>query len=156
VIESDAWESCRFAADGLLELPNIHDNFVFALTVQLEEHVLILHTQYRDGSGPYPFIDLQFLGVVAHHFDDLKAPSILFDVELVTANSIVEKWGALFSSRKNYGWPTASFVDLADLSLQLTKSGVVGYRVLGSCGLDGFLFAQSAEFRCQTPPTNTA
>ncbi|MDB5336696.1 MAG: hypothetical protein JWN70_2315 [Planctomycetaceae bacterium] len=154
--EPDAWQSCQFGADSQLEHPNVHDNFVYALNVQLEEQVLVLHTQYRDGAGPYPFIDLRFLGVVAHHFDDLVAPSILFDIEQVDASWIVEVWGDLFVSRKNYGWPISDFADLADLSLQLTKSGVVGYRVWGSCGLGGFILAQTAEFRCRTCPAQMA
>lgn len=141
------WEPCQFRPDGFSQTPDVHDNFVYALAVHLEQRVLVLHTQYRDGAGPNDLIDLRFAGLVAYHFDDVAAPSILLDVERVAAASVVEQWGDLFLARKNYGWPPVRFTDLADLSQQLGEQGAVGYRVMGSCGLDGFVLAASAEYR---------
>jgi hypothetical protein len=131
----------------LLDLPDIHDNFVYALAVHLEQRVLILHTQYRDGPGPHELTDVRFPGLVAHHFDDVAEPSILLDIELVPSRWVVEQWRDLFASRKNYGWPPLKFTDLGDLAQQLAKLTVVGYRVMGSCGLDGFVLASMAEYR---------
>jgi hypothetical protein len=142
-----SWQPCQFLPDGVLNAPNVHDNFVYALAVHLEQQVLILHTQYRDGAGPDNLIDLRFLGLVAHHFDDVAAPSILLDVEQVGSAWVVEQWGNLFLSRKNYGWPLVTFTDLADLKRQLGVMGVEGYRIMGSCGLDGFVLASSVEHR---------
>lgn len=141
------WEPCRFHLDGQMEFPAVHDNFVYALAICLEQHILILHTQYRDGAGPYDLTDLRFVGLVAHHFDDLAAPSILLDVERVGSAWVIEQWGEMFMSRKNHGWPPLKFTDLADLSRQLGELGVEGYRVMGSCGLDGFVLAASVEHR---------
>src|SRR5262245_26720395 len=106
------WEPCRFRPDGLLDAPEVHDNFVYALAVHLEQRALILHTQYRDGAGPNHLTDLRFIGLVAHHFDDVAAPSILLDVERVGAAWVVEQWGELFASRKGHGWPPVQFTDL--------------------------------------------
>ena len=47
-----------------MEVPEVHDNFVYAFSVHLEQAVLILHTHYRDGTGPYDLIDLRFVGIV--------------------------------------------------------------------------------------------
>ncbi|ADG67299.1 hypothetical protein Plim_1466 [Planctopirus limnophila DSM 3776] len=141
------WNPCQFFPDGFSETPNVHDNFVYALAAHLEHRVLILHTQYRDGAGPYDLIDLRFAGLVAYFFDDVAAPSILLDVQRVDAEWVVEHWGNLFLARKNYGWLTIQFTDLADLSKQLTEQGVIGYLVMGSCGLDGFILSSSAEYR---------
>jgi hypothetical protein len=141
------WERCLFRDDGLLELPNVHDNFVYALAVHLEQRVLILHTQYRDRPGPHELTDVRFVGLVAHHFADVAEPSILLDIELVPAGWVVEQWAALFASRKNYGWPGLEFTDLADLVQQLANRQVVGYRIMGSCGLDGFVLASDAQYR---------
>jgi hypothetical protein len=141
------WERCLFRDDGSLALPNVHDNFVYSLAVHLEQRVLILHTQYRDGPGPHELIDVRFVGLVAHHFDDVAEPSILLEIELVSAGSVVEQWGGLFSSRKNYGWPPLPFTDLADLARQLANRQVTGYRIMGSCGLDGFVLASEAQYR---------
>ncbi len=143
--EPPTWETCRFLPDGLLQSPAVHDNFVYAVAFHLEQRLLILHTQYRDGAGPFELTDLRFVGVIAHHFDDLAAPSILLDVEQVEAAWVVEHWGELFTSRKNYGWPPVKFEDLADLSRQLGHLGVAGYRAMGSCGLDGFVLASGVE-----------
>jgi len=141
------WEPCRFHPDEQMEFPAVHDNFVYAVAIHLEQHVLILHTQYRDGAGPHELTDLRFVGLVAHLFDDFAAPSILMDVERVGAAWVVEQWGEMFMSRKTYGWPPITFTDLADLSRQLAELGVEGYRVDGSCGLDGFVLATSVEHR---------
>jgi hypothetical protein len=63
--------------------PHLHDNFVYAVTVHLDDGILILHTQYRDGAGPYDCTDVVFTGVSGHHFQDVTAPSILLDIEIV-------------------------------------------------------------------------
>lgn len=141
------WEACQFRADGLSEAPDLHDNFVYALAVHLEQRILVLHTQYRDGAGPYDLIDLRFVGMVVYHFDNVAAPSILLDVERVEVEWVVEQWGELFLARKNYGWPPLRFTDLADLARHLSEQGVMGYRIMGSCGLDGFVLASSVEYR---------
>ncbi len=142
-----AWQACVFGDDGLLELPNIHDNFVYALAVHLERRVLVLHTEYRDQPKAFELVDLRFQGLVAHYFDDIAEPSILLDIEAVSAGWVLETWRDLFERRKNYGWPPLRFSDFADLSGQLANLGVTGYRVMGSCGLDGFVLATSAEYR---------
>lgn len=141
------WEVCRFGSDGLLDVPNVHDNFVYAATIHLEQNVLTLHTEYRDDPGPQELTDLRFLGTVAHYFDDFTAPSILLDVELVRVAWVVEHWGELFTSRKNHGWPLPRFDDILDLTRRLEGLGVVGYRVMGSCGMDGFILAARVEYR---------
>jgi hypothetical protein len=91
VAERVDWECCLFRDDGSLDVPDVHDNFVYALAVHLEQRVLILHTQYRDGSGPYELTDVRFVGLVAHHIDDVAEPSILLDIELVSAEWVVEQ-----------------------------------------------------------------
>jgi hypothetical protein len=63
--------------------PNIHDNFVYAVSIHLDQRVLILHTQYRDGAGPHDHTDIVFTGVICHYFLDVVAPSILLDIETV-------------------------------------------------------------------------
>jgi hypothetical protein len=148
------WKPCLFGADGSLEHPQVHDNFVCALAVHLEQRVLVLHTQYRDGPGPHELTDLRFVGLVAHHFDDVAEPSILLDVERVSAEWVVGQWQGLFASRQRYGWPPIHFSDLADLARQLAGLGVLGYRVMGSCGLDGFVLASGAEHSQREQPVD--
>jgi hypothetical protein len=142
------WEQCAFRDDdGSLERPNVHDNFVYAFAVHLEDQFLILYTEYRDGNGPNELTDLRFVGLVAHHLIDLVAPSILLDIQRVPAQWVIEQWRELIESRKNYGWPLPKFADLPDLARILTDNGVSGYLVMGSCGMDGFVLARDAEYR---------
>lgn len=133
-------------SDGLTELPNLHDHFVYGLAVHLEGRWLVLHTEYRNGPGPPVLIDLRFVGLIAHYFVDVAEPSILLDIENVGVDWIVEEWGELFDSRKNYGWPPIEYADRSDLAVRLTDRGVQGYRVMGSCGLDGFVLAAGVEY----------
>ncbi len=144
--EHPNWSECSFDESCQLVEPNVHDNFVYGLSCQFDQDVVIINTQYRDEAVPHPLTDLRFGGVVAHHFYDVGAPSVLFDVGLVTPSLLVELWSELFESRKNYSWPI-SFVDLEDLVAQLDNLGVSGFRVMASCGMDGFVLASEFHYR---------
>jgi hypothetical protein len=129
-----------------MERRNVHDNFVYAISVDLERRLLTLHTQYRDGEGPYDLIDVRFEGLVAHHFDDVAEPSILLDVEEASPGEVIQQWPELFERGLNNGWPPGRYSDLTDLSTSLEGQGVHGYIVMGSCGLDGFVLARGVAF----------
>jgi hypothetical protein len=112
--------------------------------------------RHHDRPRSHELIDVRFVGVVAHYFDVVAAPSILLDIERVTAVWVVEEWRDVFISRRNYGWPPVQFADLPDLVRQLGGMGVGGYRVMGSCGLDGFVLASGAEYRPRQQPVESA
>src|SRR5947209_716357 len=124
-----------------MEHPSIHDNFVYALAVDLERRLLVLHTEYRDGNGPHELTDVRFRGVIAHYFQDVAGTSILFDIEEASADWVVREWSEQFERRKNHGWPPIEYTDLADLSRKLTEQHVFGYLVRSSYGLGGFVLA---------------
>jgi len=48
--------------------PSVHDNIVYAFSVDCEGRRLILHTALRDRE-PQGFTDVIFRDVVAHHFE---------------------------------------------------------------------------------------
>lgn len=127
--------------------PSIHDNFVYTVSIHLEERVLILHTQYRDGDGPHDFTDVCFSGVIGHCFQDLAAPSILMDIETVSADWVVGQWRDVFERGTNYGWPPLNHRNLEELCLLLKEQHYIGFRVMGSCGIDGFVLALGVEYR---------
>lgn len=146
------WEACRFDATGQLLDVSVHDSFVYAVVADLERGLLLLHTAFRDGAAN-DLVDLRFVGVVAHHLQDVKAPSILLDVERVEADVVVERWRKLFSARERHGWPIRG-VALSDLPRRLDELAVWGYVVMGSTGLDGFVLATAVEHRRrEAPPT---
>jgi hypothetical protein len=124
--ESLAWRPFRFRPDGLLESPEVHDNFVDAVAVHLEPRALTLHTQYRDGVGPYDLTDLWFVGGGWPITWTTSPPGASSWAS--SASMRRGRWAILFGTRKNYGWPVG-FADLADLSRRLGEPGVVGYRV---------------------------
>lgn len=127
--------------------PNIHDNFVYAVSIQLDKRVLILHTQYRDGARPHDFTDICFTGVIGHYFLDVVAPSILLDIETVPSEWVVEQWRSVFERGKNYGWPPLNHHDLDELCRLMKEKDIIGYRVMGTCGLDGFVLALGITYR---------
>lgn len=106
--------------------PNIHDNFVYALSIHLEHRVLVLHTQYRDGAGPYDFTDVCFTGVIAHHFQDIVAPSILLDIETVPSEWVVGQWREVFERGIHNGWPPLDHRDLDGLCRILKEQNLIG------------------------------
>jgi hypothetical protein len=124
----------------------VHDNFLYAIAANFDEKVLILHTEYRDGDGPYELTDVRFLGLVAFHFEDAASPSILLDISEHSAEEIIREWGDLLESRRNWSWPI-NFSDLSDLSGKLAKLGVMGYNIHGTVGINGFILASSSEYR---------
>lgn len=126
---------------------HVHDNFVYAIVVQLEQRLLVLHTEYCDGPGPNELTDVRFSGVIGHHFDDVSAPSILLDIEEIGVQPIVQQWSELFERAKNYGWLPFQYANLTELLQRLADEGVNGYRVFGTCGLDGFVLAKAIEFQ---------
>lgn len=126
--------------------PNIHDNFVYAVSIRLDDRVLVLHTQYRDGAGPYDFTDVRFTGVSGHFFEDIIAPSILLDIEIVDIDWVVNQWREVFERGKKHGWPPLNHGSLDELCNILKLQKTIGYRVMGSCGLDGFVLASRVEF----------
>ena len=142
VTEVSAWEPCRFAED----LPNVHDNFLYAVSADLDEGYLTLYTEYRDGDGPRELTDVRFVGLLAYDFEDAAAPSILLDITQHSPEEIVKQWGDLLESRRNWNWPL-NFTDLEDLSRKLAKQGVSGYNIWASVGLNGFVLAKGAEYR---------
>ena len=147
------WLECEFEEHGSLERPHVHDNFVYALSLHIEKHVLVLHTQYRDQPNENDLTDVRFPGWIAHHFDDVMESSILLDIERVPLEWVVERWQDLLLSRQSYSWPL-SFTNMPDLVAQLTMRQLQGYHVMGTCGLDGFVLAKAAEYRHRNQPVD--
>ena len=136
-----------------MEQPNIHDNFVYAIRIHLEQKVLVLHTQYRDGDGPHDFTDVRFSGVIAHHFRHITAPSILFNIEEVTPRWIVrDEWKELFDEGKEFNWPTFELRDPTMLLERIAADGIRGFTVSGVTGVDGFVLAKEVDFLRRSEP----
>ena len=85
--------------------------------------------------------------MIGHYFQDVAAPSILLDIEIVAAEWIVGQWRDVFDRGKNHGWPPLGHRDLDELCRMLREKNQIGYRVMGSSGIDGFVLAHGVEYR---------
>ncbi|HEX5271348.1 MAG TPA: hypothetical protein VFW33_12705 [Gemmataceae bacterium] len=131
---------------------SVHDNWVYAQAVDYERCRVVLHTVYPHVEPP-EYTDIVFEGVTAVHFElplFARGPypaNVLFDAEEAAARDVLEAYLPLLEQHRNYGWPVFEWSDLDDLAVQLTDGGARCFEVHGSCGLHGFVFAASMEFR---------
>ncbi|MEH0021650.1 MAG: hypothetical protein V6Z89_18485 [Desulfobacter sp.] len=70
---------------------SVHDNFVTGYSVQTEEKIIKLHTEYRDEGEPYEKTDVVFEGVEGYLFLD-SLGSILFGIDEVDISFIIEHY----------------------------------------------------------------
>lgn len=131
---------------------SVHDNWLYAHVVDYQRCRIVLHTIYPHFQ-PIEFTDIVFEGVVVHHFEQvaygsLDTPSnVLFGVEESDAAIILGQYTELLTWTKKWGWPVSKYDGLEDLALRLTAGGTKCFEVHGTCGLHGFVFARSMEFR---------
>ena len=90
--ELSEWQECQIDPSRGMEVPAVHDNYVTALSIDLEQGTLILKTLYQEMNQREEQTDLRFFGVLAHHFNDIMAPSILFDVEWNTFQTLLNEF----------------------------------------------------------------
>ena len=131
---------------------SVHDNLVYAQAVDYEGCRVVLHTVYQPADPP-EFTDIVFAGVVAYHVEHQAfrgvgvSANILFDAEESEAASVLGRYTDLLAAAKNYGWPALEYDSPADLAARLAACGAKCFEIHSSCGLSGFVFAASMEFR---------
>lgn len=129
---------------------SVHDNWVYAHTVDCDRRRVVLHTVYPHVE-PREFTDIVFEGVLAHHFEEQRMgdgpANVLFDVTETEPRYLFAEYSGLFERMKRYGWPLPKYDDPEDLPAKLTANGEKCYHVHGSVGLSGFVFATAVEFR---------
>ena len=126
---------------------SVHDNNIYAYSVLCEQRRLILYTEFTHGTSK-EYTDVVFTGVVAHHFEDVLAGNVLFQVEVVEVERIIKGWSDLFAERKNYGWPDDLDYDGPDALIgMLRQREIKGFEVAGSYGLHGWVLARSKGIR---------
>jgi hypothetical protein len=125
--------------------PSVHDNFVYAYSVDCEGRLLVLHTAFRDRE-PHEFTDIVFRDVVAHHFEHVLPGSIVFDVEESDLAALVRDNASLLADSWRYGWPPVEYGgDLSALESALKAASVRAFSIGSSYGLSGWVLAASCE-----------
>jgi hypothetical protein len=133
---------------------SVHDNWVYAQVIDHERCRIFLHTVWPHG-GPPEYTDIVFEGVVVHHFEQQKVSpgpdlaNVLFDVEEADPLFLLGQYEELLARTRSHGWPVCRYNGLDDLVAQLTAGGARCFEVHGVCGLHGFVFARSLEFRAR-------
>jgi hypothetical protein len=121
--------------------PSVHDNHVYAYSVDCERRRLILHTAFRE-TKPHGFTDVVFNGMVAHQFDYVLSGNILFDVTEAGIGKFVMEFADLFADSWRYGWPPVEYRgDLDELIKALTAASVRAYEINSSYGMSGWVLA---------------
>ena len=116
---------------------SIHDNIIYAYSVDCENRRIVLHTRFPNGPAT-EYIDVIFTGVIAHHFEHALAHNILFDVTETGASEIVTVAPALFAAGQPYGWPDGiEYCDAEELIRILERRGACGFQISGSYGMRG-------------------
>src|SRR5262245_26150291 len=136
--------------------PSVHDNFVYAYTVDCEGRRLVLHTAFRDHE-PQEFTDVIFREVIAHHFEHVLSGNILFDVELYDVAALVRENEQLLADSWRYGWPPVEYDgDLDALVEALRAASVQAHLVRSSYGLSGWILAGSCDRVSRGEPARVA
>ena len=125
--------------------PSVHDNLVYAYSVDCKGRRLVLHTAFR-GRDPHEFTDVVFRDVVAHHFEHVLPGNILFDVEEADVAALVRENQPLFADSWRHGWPPVEYRgDVDALVVALKAASVRGYSISSSYGLSGWVLAGACE-----------
>jgi hypothetical protein len=132
--------------------PSVHDSFVCSFYHHLEDRTLTILSHYRDHDIQEPYLTTEFTNVVAHHFQHVVAPSILFDIEETDVQTILSMNKELFKNGLNYNWPFHGPRTLAEVAHRLTSESINGYQIMGSCGLDGFVLASTCSINASATP----
>lgn len=124
---------------------SIHDDIVYAYSVDCENRRIALHTRFANGSRT-EYTDVIFTGVIAHHFKHVLAHNILFDVTEIPVRGIVTDAAALLAAGKSYCWPDGiEYRDAEELIRILEGRGARGFEVSASYGMSGWVIADAVK-----------
>jgi hypothetical protein len=124
---------------------SVHDNFVYAFSVDCEGRRLVLHTAHRDRE-PHQLTDIVFRDVVAHHVEHVLPQNVLFDVEETELTTVVHENERLFADSWRYCWPPVEYQgDVDALIRALVAASVRAYSIASSYGLCGWVLAGACE-----------
>jgi hypothetical protein len=127
---------------------SVHDNVLLGFEVWAEGRKLILHTAFQDVSEgePFEYTDVVFSGLMAYYFEHDNLSTILFDIEEVSLDSVLEQSRERFKAGQRYGWPGVWNRSEQACRAYLVGQGAYAYSVSSSLGLCGWVLAERMEF----------
>jgi hypothetical protein len=126
-------------------IDDVHDNFIYAYSVLCEEGRIILHTHFCDGDAN-EFGDVVFTEVEIHHFECVLSSNIIFAIEAVSVEEIINEHKELFVRLKKHGWPKIDYSSIEQLIQILDERQLKGFVINSSCGLYGWVLAKEMRF----------
>ena len=104
-------------------------------------YTIRLHTKFHQ-TAQATFNDIVFTHTIAHHFEDYRARSELFDIEAMSIEASYKKLRKFFEKRAHYGWPFPHHGG-RDLLAQANAHGVKAYQITPAYGFNGWVWARS-------------
>ena len=125
-------------------MASIHDSLLTGYVVDGNGRSITLHTEPHSGGGE-AFIDVIFRGVVAYHLEGDCLQNIVFGIDEVSPQSVVED-GEVFAERNRlYGWPRNWDPRVETAEQFLGRDGIRVFWLRCSYGVEGWIAAQSMK-----------
>jgi hypothetical protein len=124
---------------------SVHDNYLVSYEILSEQRRIVLRTECRDGREVPEVTSVIFTGVEGYHFEQDCFQNILFDVEKVGVERILEDRAAeIDAAKRHVTWPWIE--DLSKAREWLNGRGIRGFLIESSVGLCGWVLARDAVF----------
>jgi hypothetical protein len=121
---------------------SVHDNLLVSYEVHCERREIRLLTEHRYGSAPFAQTVILFTGVEAYHFHHDCFGTILFDIEEVSAESILtERLAEFQEGYRLSGWPRFWRDSLDEVQRYLREQATRGFELSSSIGMTGWVLA---------------
>jgi hypothetical protein len=125
---------------------SVHDNFIISYEVHCEGREIRMQTEYRDRGEPFERTLVVFTGVEAYDFQHDCLGNILFDIEEVSAESIIaEKTAEFQEGHRLSGWPRFWRDSLDEVRSYLREQATRGFEISSSYGMSGWVLARDMQ-----------
>jgi hypothetical protein len=125
---------------------SIHDNFLVSYEVLCKRREIRFHTEFRDRRESFERTDVIFTGVACYDFEhDSHIETIIFDIDEVPPIDIYREHAEQFQSGVRYGWPGEWGASAELAAAHFQQHGIRGYELSSSCGMSGWVLAQSMQ-----------
>ena len=131
-----------------MEERSVHDNTVVGYTVSCKKREVVLHTECN-AHGKEEKTDIVFRGVEAYQIIGDNMCSVLFSVEEVAIDDILDDFYDEFERGIKYMWPGTWNESEAARREHLRREGCKGWLICPSYGMKGFVIAKSMELAVQ-------
>jgi len=125
--------------------PSVHDHRVTGYRVDAEAARIVLHTRPESWQVGHAPVDVIFEGVAAYHLEHDNFGNILFDVEEIEIDDLVERARSALDAGRRHAWPGPWNESLEACRRHLRDEGARGWEISSSYGLSGWVAARSCR-----------